>query len=163
MSAAIAGLPIGYGQTISQPYMVAKMTELADGTRRIIDQPPLIMHFEELAQTEQTHRLFTQYAHTLEDDRRTLVDRFDVLDVARKVVGVGSVGTRCVIVLLAGRDIDDPLPQLVVLGPLVVLGALVVDGHRALPSVVAHVRRPKSLAGRIRPASQARRRQQQRS
>jgi uncharacterized protein (DUF2252 family) len=87
----------------------AKMTEVVDGTRRIVDQPPLIMHFEELSQTELTHRLFAQYTHTLEDDRRMLVDRFNVLDVARKVVGVGSVGTRCVIILLAGRDIDDPL------------------------------------------------------
>jgi len=67
------------------------------------------MHFDELAQTEQTHQLFTQYTRTLEDDRRTLIERFEVLDMARKVVGVGSVGTRCVIVLLAGRDIDDPL------------------------------------------------------
>ena len=86
-----------------------KMTEVVDGKRRIVDQPPLIMHFEQLAQTEQTHRLFTQYTRSLEDDRRTLVERFDVLDVARKVVGVGSVGTRCIIVLLAGRDSDDPL------------------------------------------------------
>ena len=87
----------------------AKMTEIVDGSRRIVEQPPIIMHFEELAQAQQTHSLFTQYTRTLEDDRRTLVERFDLLDVARKVVGVGSVGTRCVIVLLAGRDIDDPL------------------------------------------------------
>jgi len=87
----------------------AKMTEVVDGTRRIIDQPPLIMHLDELQLTETTHQLFGQYKATLEDDRRELLGRYEVADMARKVVGVGSVGTRCIIVLLVGRDNDDPL------------------------------------------------------
>ena len=87
----------------------AKMTEVVDGTRRIVDQPPLIMHLDELQLTQATHQLFDQYKATLEDDRRELLGRYEVADIARKVVGVGSVGTRCIIVLLVGRDNDDPL------------------------------------------------------
>ncbi len=86
-----------------------KLTEVVDGGRRIVDMPPLVMHFEEAEQAERSFHLFGQYKATLEDDRRTLIDRYDVVDMARKVVGVGSVGTRCLIVLLLGRDVDDPL------------------------------------------------------
>ncbi|MCX6363652.1 MAG: DUF2252 domain-containing protein [Actinobacteria bacterium] len=86
-----------------------KLTEVVDGVRRIVDQPPLIMHLDMLNDSENTHRLFEQYKATLEDDRRVLLERFQITDIARKVVGVGSVGTRCIIVLLLGRDGDDPL------------------------------------------------------
>ena len=86
-----------------------KLTEVVDGQRRFVEQPPLIMHLDELPEATGTHDLFDQYARTLADDRRELVRRFDVIDVARKVVGVGSVGTRCVVVLLKGRAEDDPL------------------------------------------------------
>jgi len=86
-----------------------KLTEVVDGVRRIVDQPPLIMHLEILEDAKNTHSLFNQYKSTLEDDRRELLDRFQIADIARKVVGVGSVGTRCIIVLLLGRDGDDPL------------------------------------------------------
>ena len=55
------------------------------------------------------HEQFRAYRATLQDDRRHLLERFEVVDVARKVVGVGSVGTRAFIVLLQGRDQDDPL------------------------------------------------------
>ena len=87
----------------------AKMTEIVDGARRIVDQPPLIMHLEEIREAESSFHLFDQYKSTLEDDRRELLGRYEIADVARKVVGVGSVGTRCIIVLLLGRDTDDPL------------------------------------------------------
>ncbi len=86
-----------------------KLTEVVDGTRRIVDMPPLVMHLEELEGVERTYHLFGQYKATLEDDRRQLLDRYELVDVARKVVGVGSVGTRCIIVLLVGRDVEDPL------------------------------------------------------
>jgi uncharacterized protein (DUF2252 family) len=86
-----------------------KLTEVVDGSRRIVDQPPLIMHLEILEDAANTHGLFEQYKATLEDDRRELLERFQIADLARKVVGVGSVGTRCIIVLLLGRDSDDPL------------------------------------------------------
>ncbi len=52
---------------------------------------------------------FHDYRRTLQDDRKHLLERFRIVDIARKVVGVGSVGTLCLIVLLAGRDDDDPL------------------------------------------------------
>ncbi len=55
------------------------------------------------------HEQFRAYRATLQDDRRHLLERFQVIDVARKVVGVGSVGTRAFIVLLQGRDENDPL------------------------------------------------------
>jgi uncharacterized protein (DUF2252 family) len=86
-----------------------KLTEVVDGSRRIVEQPPLVMHLKELVENEATASLFAQYKATLEDDRRELLERFEVVDIARKVVGVGSVGTRCIIVLLLGRDSDDPL------------------------------------------------------
>ena len=86
-----------------------KLTELVDGSRRIVELPPIVEHFPEIEQFERSFHLFHQYKATLEDDRRELVDRYDVVDIARKVVGVGSVGTRCLIVLLLGRDVDDPL------------------------------------------------------
>jgi len=86
-----------------------KLTEIVDGKRRIVDQPPLVMHLEALQDSDNTHGLFEQYKATLEDDRRELLERFQIADIARKVVGVGSVGTRCIIVLLLGRDGDDPL------------------------------------------------------
>jgi uncharacterized protein (DUF2252 family) len=55
------------------------------------------------------HDRFRAYRATLQDDRRQLLERFHIVDVARKVVGVGSVGTRAFIVLLQGRDERDPL------------------------------------------------------
>ncbi|HMK93033.1 MAG TPA: DUF2252 domain-containing protein, partial [Thermoleophilia bacterium] len=86
-----------------------KLTEVVDGSRRIVDQPPLVMHFPQIETMERSFHLFRQYKETLEDDRRELIDRYQVVDIARKVVGVGSVGTICLIVLLLGRDVDDPL------------------------------------------------------
>ena len=55
------------------------------------------------------HEQFRAYRATLQDDRRHLLERFEIVDAARKVVGVGSVGTRAFIVLLQGRDAQDPL------------------------------------------------------
>jgi uncharacterized protein (DUF2252 family) len=86
--------------------------------RRIISDPPLIVRFADLAASSdipverieaELHRGFRAYRHTLQGDRRRLLERFRWVDIARKVVGVGSVGTRCFIMLLVGRDDDDPL------------------------------------------------------
>jgi uncharacterized protein (DUF2252 family) len=55
------------------------------------------------------HSQFRDYRSTLQDDRRHLLERFEIIDMARKVVGVGSVGTRAFIILLQGRDDQDPL------------------------------------------------------
>ncbi|MFD7640801.1 DUF2252 domain-containing protein [Kitasatospora sp. NPDC059795] len=85
-----------------------KLTETtASGRRRFKDQPPLVEHMG--FDTDEVRGLLTDYADSLPDDRRRLLDRYRFVDVARKVVGVGSVGTRCYIVLLEGRDAADPL------------------------------------------------------
>jgi uncharacterized protein (DUF2252 family) len=97
---------------------LSKLGELADGRYRIVSQPPVVVPARDLAATyglspdeiEQTIvDQFRAYRRTLQDDRRLLLERFEVVDVARKVVGVGSVGTRAFIVLLQGRDAQDPL------------------------------------------------------
>jgi uncharacterized protein (DUF2252 family) len=95
---------------------MAKLTKLADGRRRIVADPPLVVPIDRLlpeerraAFAEQIGQLLDGYRETLQPDRRVLFDRFELVDLARKVVGVGSVGTRCWIALLYGRDSDDPL------------------------------------------------------
>ena len=94
------------------------MLENVDGQYRIVSQPPVVIPARELAPTigmsaeeleGAVHEQFRAYRATLQDDRRHLLERFQVVDVARKVVGVGSVGTRAFIVLLQGRDQQDPL------------------------------------------------------
>jgi uncharacterized protein (DUF2252 family) len=94
-----------------------KLTHLVDGEPRIISDPPLIVPIDELL-PEQMERdtlqddlrdLIRSYRRTLETDRRHLLEDFRVVDLARKVVGVGSVGTRAWIVLLLGADDRDPL------------------------------------------------------
>ncbi|WP_084701431.1 DUF2252 domain-containing protein [Streptacidiphilus anmyonensis] len=93
-----------------------KLTETVDGRRRIIADPPLIVPIADLLAGNQQvtfhglmRSLLGRYRSTLQSDRRVLVESFELVDMARKVVGVGSVGTRCWIVLLTGRDSDDPL------------------------------------------------------
>ncbi len=97
---------------------LSKLGELVDGTYRIVSQPPIIVPARDLAATyglsveEAGHAVreqFRSYRATLQDDRRHLLERFQIVDMARKVVGVGSVGTRAFIVLLQGRDAYDPL------------------------------------------------------
>jgi uncharacterized protein (DUF2252 family) len=88
-----------------------------DGGRyRIVSQPPLVIPARELAPRFSPDRVeqlireqFSAYRTSLPDEMRHLIGRFEVVDVARKVVGVGSVGTMCFIVLLVGRDMGDPL------------------------------------------------------
>jgi uncharacterized protein (DUF2252 family) len=93
-----------------------KLTHLVDGEPRIVSDPPLIVPIEELAEgrgrdeiTAALLTLFDGYRRSLQPDRRRLLEEFRYVDLARKVVGVGSVGTRCWILLLLGRDDDDPL------------------------------------------------------
>jgi uncharacterized protein (DUF2252 family) len=90
-----------------------KLTTIVDGEPRIISDPPLIVPIEELAggrDIEEFARAVTRgYRRTLQGDRRHLLERFRYVHAARKVVGVGSVGTRAWIMLMLGRDNDDPL------------------------------------------------------
>ena len=94
----------------------SKLTHMVDGKPRIVDQSPLIVPIDQLAQGDQRdqlfeslHQLLRDYRGTLEFDRRVLLEEFEMADFARKVVGVGSVGTRAYIALLLGRDGQDPL------------------------------------------------------
>jgi len=87
-----------------------KLTETVDGMPRIIDAPPLIAHLPADAELDRVARkAFADYRRTLQEDHRELVDRYQFVDLAMKVVGVGSVGTLALIVLLLGRDDGDPL------------------------------------------------------
>jgi uncharacterized protein (DUF2252 family) len=97
---------------------LSKLAEQVDGRFRIVNQPPLVVPLRDLTATygisaEETDQIirdqFRAYRATLQADRRHLLERFQVVDAARKVVGVGSVGTRAFIVLLQGRDMQDPL------------------------------------------------------
>jgi uncharacterized protein (DUF2252 family) len=87
-----------------------KITTTVDGQPRIVDQPPLLYHAapDELTQERDLVPFFEQYRKTLIRDRQFLFDRFRLVDAAYKVVGVGSVGTVCLIALFLGQR-DDPL------------------------------------------------------
>jgi uncharacterized protein (DUF2252 family) len=88
----------------------AKLTEVVDGVRRIKNNPPLLVRVVGDQFTQDfVEATFRDYQKTLQRDRRHLLSRYRILDVAIKVVGVGSVGTRCFIVLLEGRDEGDPM------------------------------------------------------
>jgi uncharacterized protein (DUF2252 family) len=93
----------------------SKLTHLVDGEPRIVSDPPTIVPVEEFTQPGETtalddflHGVFRSYRETLPGDRRLLLERFRYTHAARKVVGVGSVGTRAWIVLLLGHE-NDPL------------------------------------------------------
>jgi uncharacterized protein (DUF2252 family) len=93
-----------------------KLTEVIDGRHQIRSDPPLLVPIRDLPREHDGIELqiavlsaFESYKRTLGHDRRHVLNRFQPVDVALKVVGVGSVGTRCVVMLLEGRDRSDPL------------------------------------------------------
>jgi uncharacterized protein (DUF2252 family) len=123
----------------------AKLTTIVDGEPRIASDPPLIVPIEEVvsgieqAQLEAfVHGAIQAYRRTLSADRRQLLERFRYVHAARKVVGVGSVGTRAWIVLLLGRDEADPLflqlkeAQASVLEPFLGKSAFAKHGQRVV-------------------------------
>ena len=90
---------------------MARLTQVVDGERRFISEPPILVRLDELVGPEEAQRfkgevdkLLRSYMASLPDDRRVLVERYRFADVARKVVGVGSVGTRAWVVLMLGRN-----------------------------------------------------------
>jgi uncharacterized protein (DUF2252 family) len=85
-----------------------RLTEPVDGGRRFVEDPPLLTHVQECS-GGWVEEVLARYHRSLPDERRQLLRRFRTLDAARKVVGVGSVGTRCYVVLLLGHRHDDPL------------------------------------------------------
>lgn len=97
---------------------LAKLAERVDGELRIVHQPPLVVPIRALAERGRldpaevgsvVQAQFDSYRESLPPERRQLLDRFEIVDVAHKVVGVGSVGTSAWVVLFRGRDDDDPL------------------------------------------------------
>ena len=119
----------------------SKLTRMVDGEPRIVANPPLIVPVSELFGDEgfdSFHDLIRAYRRTLISDRRHLLERFRLADGARKVVGVGSVGTRAFILLFLGRDDDDPLflqakeAQPSVLEPFVGKSAFANHGQRVV-------------------------------
>jgi uncharacterized protein (DUF2252 family) len=95
------------GQSTSE-HVFHKITTVAGGKPRITDQPPLLYHGDssESAIEPIVTKFFQDYRETLAADRRVLFDRYQFVDVAHKVVGVGSVGTRCYVVLFVDRQDD---------------------------------------------------------
>jgi hypothetical protein len=133
---------------------LAKLTHDVDGQPRIVADPPLIVPVGELVGGEDEPDglesrilgLYRSYRRALPDDRRMLLERFRFVDLAREVVGVGSVGTRCWLLLLPGRDEHDPLflqikeAEASVLEPLLgrspfTHGRRVVEGQRLMQAV----------------------------
>lgn len=100
---------------------LSKLGEFVDGRYRIVSQPPIVVPIRDFGafaadygvseETVETllRNQFREYRATLDADRRHVLENFSYVDMARKVVGVGSVGTRAFIVLLQGRDAQDPL------------------------------------------------------
>ena len=93
-----------------------KLCHLVDGQLQFVSQPPVVERLDDLLPDDQRHRLETGltdllagYSRSLLPERVLLLGRFRLVDLARKVVGVGSVGTRCWLLLLIGRDLDDVL------------------------------------------------------
>ena len=93
-----------------------KMTVNTDGSPEFLSQPPLLVPFREIMAEDQTEQVWGMlrgalgaYRRSLQDDRKHLLSEFEVVDGAHKIVGVGSVGLRAWVLLLLGRDSDDPL------------------------------------------------------
>lgn len=86
-----------------------KLALPVDGQYRIKDDPPLIVHLDDEELNRELKGLVQAYQPTIQEDRRVLLSKYRYVDVAQKVVGVGSVGTRCYVILLLGNDSSDPL------------------------------------------------------
>ncbi|MFG2571778.1 DUF2252 domain-containing protein [Streptomyces sp. NPDC048481] len=122
---------------------LGRLTEVVEGRRRIVHDPPALEPAG-ASDSAALRKIFSDYRSTLTDERRLLLDRYRFVDAARKVVGVAGVGTRCFVVLLAGRDAEDllllqlkearqsVLEEHLPTGPFVHPGRRVVAGQRLL-------------------------------
>jgi uncharacterized protein (DUF2252 family) len=160
-------------QTKDRMRALAKLTEEVDGEPRLVSDPPLIVPLRELVASEEPARLesqlraaFRRYRRTLPHDLRALLEGFRSVDLARKVVGVGSVGTRSWVLLLLGRDERDPLflqikeAEASVLEPLLGRsrfanhGQRVVEGQRLMQAssdiFLGWIRTKETLDGELR-------------
>jgi uncharacterized protein (DUF2252 family) len=85
------------------------LTAVVDGRRVILEDPPVVTHVEVEGGPASLEKVFTDYRSTMPENRRDFLERYRFVDFALKVVGVGSVGTRCFVLVLQGRDENDPL------------------------------------------------------
>jgi uncharacterized protein (DUF2252 family) len=155
-SATRARATMAKAATRDRLHALSKLGEVVDGQQRIVSDPPLVVPLRDMetvygfsreAAEALVQHSFRAYRSTLEVPRRRLLDRYQIVDTARKVVGVGSVGTRAFIALLQGRDEDDPLFLQVKEAGTSVLedhlpastylqnGRRVVEGQRAMQAV----------------------------
>jgi uncharacterized protein (DUF2252 family) len=171
--AKVAQQTMAKAQTKDSLKALAKLTHVVDGEVRIISDPPLIVPIEEIAGgvdyhdiEHEIHALFRGYRRSLQHDRRKLMEEFRITHLARKVVGVGSVGSRAWILLLLGRDDGDPLfLQIKEAGSSVLEpylgksqfnnhGQRVVEGQRMMQAAsdifLGWIRNPKGMDGRQR-------------
>jgi uncharacterized protein (DUF2252 family) len=104
---------IAKARTRDSMHAFDKFTQMVDGEPRIIADPPLVVPYADLTELEDegswAHEQLQVYRRSLPAERRYLLEQYRFVDLARKVVGVGSVGTRCYIVLMLGVDERDPL------------------------------------------------------
>ncbi len=107
------------------------LTGIVDGRRVILDDPPVLTHVEIEAGPGALERVFTDYRASMPEARRGFLERYRFVDFALKVVGVGSVGTRCFVVVLQGRDEND---------------ALILQAKEATASVLEPYLRPSTHA-----------------
>jgi uncharacterized protein (DUF2252 family) len=93
-------------------HIFPKIADVVNGRTQIVDHPPLVYHpgARDLMR-KHVSQMFHNYRETLPEDRRVILDRYHIVDVARKVVGVGSVGTRCDVALLMAGEHDPMLLQ----------------------------------------------------
>ena len=90
-------------------HIFPKITESKGGQSRIVDAPPLVYHPKKISQINaHVRKMFARYMRTLPEERRVILQRYRIVDIARKVVGVGSVGTQCAVALLMASE-NDPL------------------------------------------------------
>jgi uncharacterized protein (DUF2252 family) len=111
-----ADATLAKARTRDSMHALTRLTREVDGQARILSQPPLVVPVSELYPDEiaddinaWAHRYLREYRRTLDTDRRRLLEGYRFIELARKVVGVGSVGTRAWIALMLGRAEDDPL------------------------------------------------------
>ncbi|HXA56876.1 MAG TPA: DUF2252 domain-containing protein [Candidatus Acidoferrum sp.] len=99
-----------YQQT--SEHIFPRLTNMEHGVPRFTDRPPLVYHPREMARIgKHVREMFERYRRTLPEEKRVILDRYKIADIARKVVGVGSVGTRCDVALLMAGPTDPLLLQ----------------------------------------------------
>ena len=121
---------------------VARLTTDAGGVLRFVEDPPIVVHLEAAGHDmDEAAEMLADYRSSLADDRRFLLDRYRLVDVARRVVRVGSVGTRCWVCLFEARAGDGPDDRIVlqvkeaqpsVLAPYVSASRMGHEGRRVV-------------------------------